>query len=82
MRKYKKYLSKFGLIKTGVVIIAFLIDSKECLASSVHFTSKSFLNMHVIYLVSSAKFAINLLMKFMVPRKDWISFLDLGRDNF
>jgi hypothetical protein len=70
------------MIKIGVVIMASLIALKECLASSIHITSEFLLNIDVICFVSSAKLAINLLIKFIVPRKDWMSLFDIGRDKF
>ena len=61
--------------------MAFLMDSKYLLAELVYFIFDPFLNMEVICFINSAKFGINLLTKFIFPRKDWISFFDLGIDK-
>ena len=58
------------------------MDSKDLLAALVRLISDPFFNLEVMCFTSSAKFGINLLTKFILPRKDTISFFDLGIDNF
>jgi len=70
------------LIKVGDGIRALFIASKDSLDASCHLTSESFLIMSVICLTNSAKLGINLLMKLILPRNDWMPFLDLGIDIF
>ena len=64
-----KSLSNFGLTKTGVFVKAVLISSKDLLASMVYFMVKSFFNMLFNDLINYAKLEINLLRKFIFPKK-------------
>ena len=57
------------------------MDSNNFLATPFHLISDPFFNIEVICFTSSAKFGINLLTKFILPRKDWMSFFDLGIDK-
>ena len=73
-----KSLSNFGLIKTGVCVKAILISSKDLLASIVHLIVESFFYMLFSNLISSAKFVINILRTFILPKNACSSLMFLG----
>ena len=70
-----KCLVKYGLINIGDLVKTFLISAKDCLDSVVHLIPLSFLNILVMYFISSAKFVMNLLKKLTLPRNDCTFFL-------
>ena len=71
-----------GLIRVGASMIAFLTYSKEFIDWSVQFISASFLSMTVIFFTSSEKLGMNLLTKFIFPKKDSMSLFDLGIESY
>ena len=77
--KIRKSFEKSGLIKTGAQVSACFTNSKDFLASTVHFTPTLFLSILVMFLRSFAKLGINLLKKLIFPIKDCSSFMFLGR---
>ena len=80
--KTKNYFEKSTLINTGAWVSAFLISSNDCFASTLHLISAPFFSILVIDLKIWANFEMNLLKKLTFLRKDWISFLFLGRSTF
>lgn len=73
-----KYFWKSGLIRIGVLVRAFLMASKGCLASTVYLNAEYFLNMLFSSLINSAKFEINLLRKFILPKIHYNYLMLLG----
>ena len=69
---------KSGLIRTGVLVKACLMESNDYLASTVHLRTKSFLRMLFSSLIISTKFDMNLLKKFILPKKAYNSLMFLG----
>jgi len=65
-------------MRTGVLVRASLMASKYCLASTIHLSAKSFLKMLFSSLINSAKFEMNLLRKFILPKNDYNSLMFLG----
>ena len=78
MKKMMKSFLKSGLIRTGVLVKAYLMDSKDCLASIIHLRNESFLSILFISLIMSAKLDMNLLKKLILPRKACNSLMFLG----
>ena len=68
--KTKKVLENLGLISTGDLVKACLISIKDSFASIVHLIMLSFFNILVTTLTISAKFRINILRKFTLPKND------------
>ena len=54
------------------------MDSKDCLASTVHLRTQYFLSILFNFLIISAKLDMNLLKKLILPRKACNSFMFLG----
>ena len=79
-KKEKKSFEYSGLIKEKASSSACFIFSKEHLDSGVHFTLFSFVNMLVMNFTNSTKLDINILKRFILLKKDQISFLDLVRE--
>jgi hypothetical protein len=77
--KTMKSLSKSGLTITCALDKYHLISIKDCLASSYHLKLLSFFSILFTYFTTLAKLVMSLLKKFTLPRKEWISFLFLGR---
>ena len=80
--KTRKSFVKSGLIKIGALVKACLIYVNESFPYVVHFMILYFFNIPVMSLTISAKLGMNLLRKFTFPKKDWISFLLLGKPIF
>jgi hypothetical protein len=80
--KMMKSLEKFGLTKTGAIIITSLICSKDSLPSLSHSKWASFLSNLLRGLTISTKFGTNLLIKLIWTKKDYKDFLSLGRGIF
>lgn len=76
--KVKNYFEKLGLESTIASMRASFMAANDLLASSPHLISESFLNIKVIFLTITTNLGTNLLKKFTLPRKDWISFLFMG----
>ena len=76
--KIRKSFEKSGLIRTGARVSACFTNSKDLLASTVHFTPTYFFSILVMFLRSSAKLGINLLKKLIFPLKDYNYFMFLG----
>ena len=73
-----KSLVKSGLIRIGVWVIACFTNSNDFFASMVHLTPISLFSMFVMFLMSSARFGMNLLKKFIFPMKDCSSLIFPG----
>ena len=67
--------------QSGGFIISLLMASKDLLAASVHLISDPFFSIEVMCFTNYTKLGINFLTKFIFPRKDWMSFFDLGTDK-
>lgn len=76
--KIIKSFWKSRLIRTGVLVRDCLMASKNYLASTVHLSSESFLNILFCSLINSTKFEMNLLRKFIFPKNDCNSLMFLG----
>ena len=61
--------------------MALLMASKYLLAASVHLISDPFFNMEMMCFSNYEKFGISVLTKFLFPRKDWMSFSNLGSEK-
>ena len=71
-------MSKFGLRKVGASTMASLIFSNAYFLSFVHLKLESFLIISCSGLTISTKSEMNLLTKFIFPRKDYMVFLLWG----
>lgn len=60
------------------MVKASLMASKDYLASTIHLSAESFLNMLFSSLINSTKFEMNLLRKFILPKNDCKSLMFLG----
>lgn len=76
--KITKSLLKSGLIRTGAFVKPSLMASKDCLASIFYLSVESILSMLFNSLISSARFEMDLLIKFVLPRNDCNSLMFLG----
>ena len=63
-------LEKLGLTSIGALDKSFLISTKDFLASTGYLKLLSFFNILFTYFTTSAKFVMNLLKKFTLPRND------------
>jgi hypothetical protein len=70
-----KSFSKFGLMKVGAEAMATLVCSKIYFPSLVYKKTIFFLRMVVRDFIMVAKLGINLLKKFILPRKLYRPFL-------
>ena len=80
--KTKKSLEKYGLTKTGTLVIAFLISLKYFLASTVHLISLYLFSMFVTFISISLKLGMNIINEFTCQMNDCTSFLLLGASTF
>ena len=76
--KIVKSFLKSGLISTGVLFKAYLMDLNDCLASKFHLRTESFLSMLFSSLIISTKLDMKLLKKIILPRKACNSLIFLG----
>ena len=76
--KIMKSFLKSGLIRTGFLVKACLIDSNDCLASKFHSRTEYFLSMLFNSLIISAKLDMNLLKKIILPKKSCNYLMFLG----
>ena len=62
-------------------MISCLMASKGLLEAAIHFISDPFFGMEVMCFTNSTKFGMNLLIKLILSRKDWMPIFELGMDS-
>jgi hypothetical protein len=77
-----KSFAKFRWTRTHAIVITSLIYWKANLPSLSHLKRASLFNNLLRGLTILTKFEMNLLMKFIWPKKDYKDFLSLGRGIF